>query len=100
MTFVPIMGNCPVCHQDNTLPDFLTNPDTVTITATEYKQLKADAERWNTLCNLWLMCTELQLTQNEDGGYSIIPVEFVDNIIFDSLDGDTPEQAIDQAMAK
>lgn len=31
--------------------------------------VQADANRWNAFVNLWLMCTELKVTQNEEGGY-------------------------------
>jgi hypothetical protein len=71
--------------------------DKVTISKAEYDALVADAERWKTLCELWLLCTEMSLIQNEDGGYSIIMVEPVDNVTFKDLVGDTPEQAIDSA---
>lgn len=31
------------------------------------KALLADAERWQALCNLWMACTIMTLTQDEDG---------------------------------
>lgn len=57
-----------------------------------------DAERWTTFCNLWNMCVEMRVYQNEDGGYSIELVEFVDNVIMNDLHGNTPDEAIDQAI--
>lgn len=60
------------------------------------KVAEADARRWDNLANLWLAFTEITLTQNEDGGYTLNPVEAVDNIIAMEIHGDTPDAVIDQ----
>lgn len=65
----------------------------------ERDALRKDAERWRALCNLWLMCTILTLTQDEDGRWSIEATEPVDNETFATLTGDDPDSAIDAALA-
>ena len=66
----------------------------------ELEEARKDAERWEAICNLWFLCSELKLIQNEDGGYSICEMEFVDNLLVSDFCGDTPEQAIDAAISK
>lgn len=65
----------------------------------ELAALKPDAERWNALCNLWMACTILTLTQDEDGRWSIEATEPVDYETFATLTGDDPDAAIDAARA-
>lgn len=72
----------------------------VVISAAELEALREDAKRWQVFVNLWLMCVEIAVTQDEDGGFSITPVEFVENILMNPLKGNTPEEAIDQAIDK
>ena len=62
-------------------------------------EARGDAERWTTLCELWAASTELSLTQDEDGRWSITQVEDVDGERFARLTGDDPDAAIDAAIA-
>lgn len=57
-----------------------------------------DAERWNSISALMFACALVELTQDEDGGYSISASEPVENYLPKSWSGDTPEAAIDAAM--
>lgn len=66
----------------------------------ERDALRADAERWDRLCDLWHESTELALTQDEDGRWSITQVEDVEGARFRPLTGDTPDAAIDAAKGK
>ena len=67
----------------------------------ERKGLKQDAERWSAVVMLWLMSTELTLTQDEDGRYSITCVEPVEALPAPGRwTGDDPDAAIDAARSK
>ena len=59
---------------------------------------QADARRWDMLCRLWAHATEMALTQDEDGRWSISMVEPVESITFSRITGDDPDAAIDAAM--
>lgn len=56
-----------------------------------------DAERWRTFVCLWAASTELKLTQDEDGTWSIFQVEPSENELFAKLNGSEPNAAIDKA---
>jgi hypothetical protein len=63
----------------------------------ELAALRADAERWVALANLWAHCTELSLTQDDDGLWSITMVEAVENERCERWTGDDPDAVIDEA---
>jgi len=57
-----------------------------------------DAARWIAFCNLWLHYTEMSVTQDEDGRYSITGVEPVEHeLLPGQWTGDDPDAAIDAA---
>lgn len=56
---------------------------------------KKDAERWSKIAAL-MFIGNVELTQDDDGGYSI-SVDPVENIAAQSWSGGTPEEAIDAA---
>ena len=56
-----------------------------------------DAERWDAMANLWAHCTELHLTQDEDGRWSIRMIEAVENTRCETWTGDDPDATIDAA---
>jgi hypothetical protein len=57
--------------------------------------LRQDAERFNTLLELWHASTELSLTQDEDGRWSITVIEPVDGLPAPGRwTGDDPLEAI------
>ena len=64
--------------------------------AARARELEPDAERWEALVAIWHEATELFLTQDEDGTWSIAINESVDNVA-GHWDGDTPNAAIDAA---
>ena len=58
-----------------------------------------DARRWNALVELWHASTELTLTQDEDGGWSITVTEAVETVpVTGRWTGDNPDAAIDAAI--
>lgn len=86
------MSQCPTqqyCHGYNAAVDKANK---------EIEALRADAERWQAMSALMFICN-LELKQDEDGGYSI-SVDPVENIIGKTFTGDTPEEAIDKARGK
>lgn len=66
----------------------------------ELVEYKRDADRWNGISALMFACSLVELTQDEDGGYCISATEPVENYLPASWSGDTPEAAIDAALAK
>jgi len=67
----------------------------------ERDALAKDAERWSAVVMLWLMSTELTLTQDEDGRYSITCVEPVEALPAPGRwTGNDPDAAIDAAREK
>ena len=58
-----------------------------------------DAERWGALVNLWHHATELSLTQDDDGRWSITIIEAVENA-YGRWTGDEPDTAIDAHRAE
>ena len=72
--------------------------DRIAALEAERKGLKQDAERWSAVVMLWLMSTELTLTQDEDGRYSITCIEPVEALPAPGRwTGDDPDAAIDAA---
>lgn len=61
----------------------------------EIDALRKDGERWRAFTALWNLCTEMSVTQNEEGGYSVIFIEFVENTLMDDLHGNTPDDVLD-----
>ena len=62
----------------------------------ENESLKKDAERWTAMSALMVL-GDIECTQ--DDGYTIC-VATVENIVGKCWNGDTPEEAIDAAMAQ
>lgn len=58
-----------------------------------------DAERWQAFCNLWAASTVLEALQDESGYWVLRQIEPAEEITFQPLVGETPEAAIDLAIA-
>lgn len=66
--------------------------------AEEITALRTKAARWDAIETLMILGA-VELTQAEDGGYSIY-VEPVENIVPTSWDGGTPDEAADKVVAQ
>ena len=64
----------------------------------ENESLKRDAERWRTLSALMFL-GNVECTQDADGGYRI-ELDPAENMLGVSWEGNSPEEAIDAAMAQ
>ena len=64
----------------------------------ENEGLKLDAERWRMLSALMFL-GNVECTQDADGGYRI-ELDPAENMLGVSWEGNSPEEAIDAAMAK
>jgi len=74
------------------------NPATILQLLNYVESLERDAARWRTMSSLMFL-GEVELTQNDEGGYSI-SIDPVETIIGKTWDGDSPEEAIDAAMGE
>ena len=64
----------------------------------ERDELRRDAERWRTLSALMFL-GNVECTQDADGGYRI-ELDPAENMLGVSWEGNSPEEAIDAAMAQ
>ena len=64
----------------------------------ENESLRKDAERWRTMSALMFL-GNVECTQDADGGYRI-ELDPAENMLGVSWEGNSPEEAIDAAMAQ
>ena len=76
----------------------LTTVECIKKLKAENESLKLDAERWRTLSALMFL-GNVECTQDADGGYRI-ELDPAENMLGVSWEGNSPEEAIDAAMAK
>ena len=63
-------------------------------------EAQKDAERWIMFCELWCHSTVLECRQDEEGTWSILQIEPVENVVFGALVGETPSKTIDAAIRR
>ena len=76
----------------------LTTVECIKRLKAENESLKRDAERWRTMSALMFL-GNVECTQDADGGYRI-ELDPAENMLGVSWEGNSPEEAIDDAMAK
>ena len=76
----------------------LTTVECIKKLKAENESLKRDAERWRMLSALMFL-GNVECTQDADGGYRI-ELDPAENMLGVSWEGNSPEEAIDAAMAQ
>ena len=91
--------NCSGCGDGPVACDLVpTTVECIKKLKEENESLKLDAERWRMLSALMFL-GNVECTQDADGGYRI-ELDPAENMLGVSWEGNSPEEAIDAAMAK